>query len=177
MKKLLLISLFFISFIAFAQENCNNGIDDDGDGKIDLNDPDCSCGPSTSIPSIIPNPSFESYTVCPTYISQLNNSSQWQQATIPTTDYFNSCGYLNNAGMTPFPDGNAAVGTFFAKGWQEYLGACLTTPMIAGTNYQLTFNIASKPATGNVGLGNGGVIDYGPIDIVLYGRHWLSNKL
>lgn len=170
MKKLLLISLFFISFIAFAQENCNNGIDDDGDGKIDLNDPDCSCGPSTSIPSIIPNPSFESYTVCPTYISQLNNSSQWQQATIPTTDYFNSCGYLNNAGMTPFPDGNAAVGTFFAKGWQEYLGACLTTPMIAGTNYQLTFNIASKPATSNVGLGNGGVIDYGPIDIVLYGR-------
>lgn len=72
--------------------------------------------------------------------------------------------------MTPFPDGNAAVGTFFASGWQEYLGACLTTPMIAGTNYQLTFNIASKPATDDVSLGNAGIIDYGPIDIVLYGR-------
>jgi len=170
MKKLFILSIFFISFISLAQENCNNGIDDDGDGKIDLNDPDCNCGPTTSIPSIIPNPSFESYTSCPTSISELNNSSQWQQATDPTTDYFNSCGYLNNAGMTPFPDGNAAVGTFFASGWQEYLGACLTTPMVAGTNYQLTFNIASKPATGDVSLGNGGVITYGPIDIVLYGR-------
>ncbi len=165
-----LVLLFFFSLVTYSQENCNNGIDDDNDGKIDLNDSDCNCGPTTSIPSIIPNPSFESYTSCPNSISQLNNSSQWQQASSPTTDYFNSCGYLNNAGMTPFPDGNAAVGAFFADGWQEYLGACLTTPMLAGTNYQLTFNIASKPATHDVSLGNGGVIYYGPIDIVLYGR-------
>ena len=169
MKKILLLLVFLFSFLANAQEICNNAIDDDGDGKIDLNDPDCSCATS-SISSIIPNPSFESFTTCPSGISQLNNSTSWQQATIPTTDYFNTCGYTNNAGMTPFPDGNAAVGTFFVEDWQEYLGACLTNPMIAGTNYQLTFNIASKPATGDVSLGNGGVIDYLPIDVVLYGK-------
>ncbi len=157
------------SLFSFSQENCNNGIDDDGDGKIDLNDPDCSCN-TAAISSIIPNPSFESHSDCPGGISQLNLATSWEQATTPTTDYFNTCGYTNNAGMTPFPDGTAAVGTFFAQGWQEYLGACLTNPMLAGTSYQLSFNVASKPATGDVSLGNGGVIDYGPIDIILYGK-------
>ena len=41
-----LITVFVLSFLhyshAFAQENCSNGIDDDGDGKIDCYDPDCS---------------------------------------------------------------------------------------------------------------------------------------
>jgi hypothetical protein len=36
--------LFFLLFFSnnvFAQENCSNGVDDDGDGLIDCNDPDC----------------------------------------------------------------------------------------------------------------------------------------
>ena len=33
---------FMISLTAMAQENCSNGIDDDGDGLIDCFDPDCS---------------------------------------------------------------------------------------------------------------------------------------
>ena len=155
MKLSLLTCLFFLfSYTAFSQEICNNGIDDDSDGLIDLNDPNCSCGSATVVPSLIPNPSFEAYDFCPNDISQLDYSSVWIQATIPTTDYFNTCGYVNNAGMMPFPDGNAAVGAFFNDGWQEYLGACLLTPMLSGTNYQIKFNIASKPATGYVELAN-----------------------
>jgi len=169
MKHTLLLLFFIFSSFCYSQEICNNGVDDDGDGKIDLNDSDCVCN-NSKITSIIPNPSFEEFNTCPNSISQLNFASSWQQATLPTTDYFNTCGYVNNAGLTPFPDGNAAVGAFFAPNWQEYLGACLTNPMKAGTSYQLTFNIASKPATGSVDLGNGGVIDYGPIDIVIYGK-------
>ncbi|MWB95965.1 T9SS type B sorting domain-containing protein [Flavobacterium sp. GA093] len=169
MKQKLLIFFLLFTIFSYSQENCNNGIDDDGDGKIDLNDSECVCNNSV-INSIIPNPSFEQFNTCPSGISELNFATSWEQATIPTTDYFNTCGYVNNAGMTPFPDGNAAVGAFFAKDWQEYLGACLKNPMKAGTSYQLTFNIASKPATGSVDLGNEGVIDYGPVDIVLYGK-------
>jgi gliding motility-associated-like protein len=47
----LLAFLLLFSFSGFAQENCTNGIDDDGDGLIDCLDPDCpecattfSCG-------------------------------------------------------------------------------------------------------------------------------------
>jgi hypothetical protein len=36
-----LIGLLFFSFSGFAQENCTNGVDDDGDGLIDCQDPDC----------------------------------------------------------------------------------------------------------------------------------------
>ena len=32
-----------LAFVSYAQvEDCNNGIDDDGDGLVDCNDPDCS---------------------------------------------------------------------------------------------------------------------------------------
>src|SRR5690606_28042373 len=37
----LLIGFLFVSFIVFSQEDCSNGIDDDGDGLIDCLDPDC----------------------------------------------------------------------------------------------------------------------------------------
>ncbi len=37
--------LFIISFSSIAQENCSNGIDDDGDGLIDCLDPDCLTDP------------------------------------------------------------------------------------------------------------------------------------
>lgn len=53
MKRLALL-LFFVSFtiLSFGQENCENGIDDDGDGKIDLNDIDCVCQ-NTTISSLV----------------------------------------------------------------------------------------------------------------------------
>jgi gliding motility-associated-like protein len=41
-KKLLTAATFIImSAVSFSQEDCNNGIDDDGDGLIDCLDPDC----------------------------------------------------------------------------------------------------------------------------------------
>jgi hypothetical protein len=49
--KILLFTFLFFGFItansiteiAVIGEICNNGIDDDNDGLIDLNDPDCDC--------------------------------------------------------------------------------------------------------------------------------------
>ncbi len=46
---LLFISLgFTISYLTYAQENCGNGIDDDGDELIDCLDPDCTGDPPSS---------------------------------------------------------------------------------------------------------------------------------
>lgn len=44
-QRFLLPFLFFLPLFAFAQavEDCNNGLDDDGDGLIDCYDTDCTC--------------------------------------------------------------------------------------------------------------------------------------
>ncbi len=96
-KRILILNIIFtLSFVSFSQEICNNGIDDDADGLIDLNDPDCSCsgigGGSTNVTSLIPNPSFEQMNCCPSTFSEMSCATTWEQATTPTSDYFN-CGF------------------------------------------------------------------------------------
>ncbi len=172
MKKfLLLFVLTVLSTSFFSQEICNNGIDDDANGLIDLNDPTCNCAP-IPIPSLIPNPSFENMNCCPSSFSQVNCAANWNQATNATSDYFN-CGYnfgaAVGAGLAPPPNGTGYLGAIFSPGWQEYVGACLLTPMLAGTSYTLNFQIASTPITGWGDVCNGGVVNFGPIDITLYG--------
>ena len=152
MKKLIL--LFCVTFLVtgtiLGQENCTNGIDDDADGLIDINDPDCDCagfGGSTSVTSLIPNPSFEDMSCCPTSLSQLNCANGWMQASNATSDYFNTCGITNififNPPQFPLPGGGAGYGGFYTNtNWEENIGACLTGPMIAGTQYTITMNVA-----------------------------------
>ncbi len=183
MKKILyFIIIAFLSLSAVSQEICNNGIDDDGDGLIDLNDNDCNCsgfGSSSTIPSLIPNPSFEQMNCCPSSYSQMSCASTWVQASDATSDYMNTCGFVmgaaSDAGLVPPPDGNGFVGAIYSDGWQEYVGACLSTPMQAGTSYTIKFNIASAPITGWGQTCNGGQITYGPIDITIYGTPTCSD--
>ena len=74
-------------------EICDNALDDDGDGMIDLNDEDCFC--EMQIPeSLIPNPSFEEQNCCPSERSQLNCATDWIQASDPTTDLIHDCGWV-----------------------------------------------------------------------------------
>ena len=149
-------------------EICDNGIDDDGDGLIDLNDPDCECQQAEP-PSHIPNPSFEEIDCCPSGNSQLNCAVTWIQASEATTDYYNRCGYFERNGFPlprPIPDGNAYIG--FRNGrfsgenpnpnWKEYTGACLNAPLEAGTQYTFQFHI--------------GFVSYDispPMQVVVYG--------
>jgi gliding motility-associated-like protein len=174
MRKIYLLLFMLLSFSALqSQEICNNGIDDDADGLVDLNDStDCVCGQAT-IASLIPNPSFDTMTCCPTSYSQVNCAGSWVQASSATSDYMNTCGFVfgaaTSAGLVPFPNGNGILGCIFSPGWQEYVGACLNSPMVAGTPYTVQMNIASTPCDGQGNQCNGGVIDFGPIDIVLYG--------
>ncbi len=147
MKFFVTTLLFFISSISFSQEICDNGIDDNGDGFIDLNDTLCDCGSfiDTIAPtSLIPNPSFELMTACPTTFSELSLATGWQQASDATSDYFNTCGYsfpslLQVPTLLPFPDGNGLAGAFATQDYKEYIGACLTNTMTAGTSYTFQF--------------------------------------
>jgi gliding motility-associated-like protein len=180
MKQIVYFVFLILSVFTFAQENCFNGIDDNGNGLIDLNDPLCACNPP-SITSIIPNPSFETYTSLPTNSSQLNLAVPWVQASIPTTDYLNTLGFvftgLEDLGLVPFPNGNGAVGCFFENNWKEYLGTSLLNSMIQNTNYQLTFNVAASSYDNSLGLmENINIIpNLEPVNITIYGKTGLGN--
>lgn len=144
MKLSLTVILLLISVVVFSQEICNNGIDDDGDGLIDLNDTeDCYCDSviTNEVPSLIPNPSFEDYTCCPDDYSYLSCANTWIQASQATSDYFNTCDFTGIAPL-PFPDGNAAAGVICCDSYSEYIGACLNSSMQAGVAYQIEFDLA-----------------------------------
>ena len=129
-------------------EICDNAVDDDGDGLIDLNDADCDCQIAEPI-SLIPNPSFEERSCCPENRGSLNCADTWIQASEATTDYLHSCGWFGWENLPvplPLPDGNSCIG--FRNGrfgmdpnpnWKEYTGACLTSPLKAGTTYKFQF--------------------------------------
>ena len=149
-----ILFILLIGGIAFSQEICDNGIDDDSDGLIDLNDEECIC--NKTIPtSLIPNPSFEERTCCPTENAMLDCADGWIQASRPTTDYIHTCGdYLGNTSIPayaplPLADGEGAVG--FRDGqrhaginYKEYVGACLTEAMEAGVDYTFDFFVGFR---------------------------------
>ncbi len=160
-KNIFLLILFTVlsSFSLYAQEICDNGIDDDGDGLVDINDPDCACsGIVTQPSSLIPNPSFEDHSCCPSeasgtggllsnpdFLSDCANTWIQAQSNGATADYFNTCDYTGPAPL-PFPDGDAAVGfiAYQADGSEyiEYIAAALSSPLVNGTEYQLEFEMS-----------------------------------
>lgn len=173
--KLITFVLLFFTFysITKAQEICNNGIDDDGDFLIDLNDSiECTCNTFIGNPnSLIPNPSFEEYNCLPNSVSQLSCSDTWEQATGATSDYFLNLngGFCPAIIPQPFPDGNAVAGfiitNVLGNNYLEYIGACLTSPMQAGVSYTLQINLLGSSWDGSSMEG----VNYGAVDIVLYG--------
>lgn len=177
----LLFSLLLLAFSpgAAAQtvEICDNAIDDDLDGLIDLNDPDCDC-PLLEPVSLIPNPSFEEADCCPNSRSQLGCATGWIQASEPTTDLIHDCGWLgwdDYPPPRPFPDGEGIMGfrdgrppfmeeTVPVPNWKEYAGACLVNPLIAGNRYRFEFD-----------LGFSHVANSPPINVTFYGATDCAN--
>ena len=161
---IILISFLALTGVSFVNtdgvlgdEICDNAIDDDNDGLIDLNDPDCTCVLIEPV-SLIPNPSFEERDCCPREAGQLRCATGWNQASAATTDFIHNCGWLGWDGESneeafpapiPFPDGEGIIG--FRDGfhlpdsalldWKEYAGACLSSPMNANNRYRIAFNV------------------------------------
>lgn len=137
---LLFILCILIPVFSFSQEICTNGIDDDSDGKIDLNDSDCNCNVANI--SLIANPSFESNSGCPSAYKQFNLVSSWVSGNGEAIDYSNTCGFRRFTGL-PFPDGNGAAGSFYLEDRLRYIGQCLPSPLVSGTNYSLNFEVSA----------------------------------
>lgn len=174
---LLVSALVLFSGVCFAQELCTNGIDDDGDGLIDLNDSlDCECGNGVlePIPSFVPNASFDDFNFCPDGFGQADALVGWIQGTAGTTDYLNTCDFTyfaGSAGLLPFPDGSGVVGAFYLSQFKEYIAFCPTEPLVAGQEYTLSFFIASSLVGVEEADCLGSVIDgiFPTVDVSLFG--------
>ncbi len=151
---LLLIFSFLLISTGYAQEICDNAIDDDGDGLIDLNDEECDCVDLEAIENLIPNPSFEEKSCCPLWPGALDCANDWIQASVGTSDYYNTCDFVGfwDAGTPEFPlpggpdaEGYVGFGVWSDLGtgggdYNEYIGTkTLISPLLAGTTYKLHF--------------------------------------
>jgi gliding motility-associated-like protein len=192
-----LIIIFFLNFNLSAQEICDNGLDDDNDGLIDLNDNiDCNCNSINSANfgnNFIPNPSFEEYGCLPTQFSQVIDTNivwedgvycvnNWQSGTLGSSDYFvNAPGAFWPNIPTPLPSGQATAGFFIINYpdvlgfdgnidegiYLEYLKTCLTQPLQPGNSYNLQLNLNG---IGMSSFGNALTnIWFGPVEITLFG--------
>ena len=164
--------------LLFAQEICDNGIDDDGNGLIDLNDAvACPCALLPPPVNLISNGSFEDHTCCPGYPgtnqgSYLDCATGWEDYQISATaDYFDPCGFFPPMIPQPVPDGSAVAGivvhTWPGGESYEYLTQCLASPMIAGQTYELGFNLAAVRM--QFGMNATLPINFGPIQMAIYG--------
>ena len=159
MKYFYTILLILFSITIFAQEICDDGIDNDGDGLIDLNDTDCSCNGFGIMvqSSLIPNSSFEDYDQAHPPTDWINSSNpemyltDWIQASEGTIDYLNTSGFTGGAPL-PFPDGDGAVGITVQNNYFEYIGSCISEPMIAGVEYELTFEMGASNSSAIAGI-------------------------
>ncbi len=155
----LLITVFAAS--GKAQEKCNNAIDDDNDGLIDLKDPECSCKDSLPVLNYFRNASFEDYITCPT--ETLNNGLDLQvpywfteplSATVP---YYNlDCPYKYYQGYTdtfpppyPIPDGKGYILLSnygdIESGNKYYAATCLQNVLQANKKYSFECYIGFSP--------------------------------
>ncbi len=176
MRLFITLTLLLSVLQATAQEICDNGIDDDGNGLIDLQDDQCLCsGVSVGLPSdnLIPNPGFEEFNCCPANFAQIYCDEFWQSQNTTSPDFHHECDYLGltglDAGILPPPSGEGAAGIITSPVWQEYLNTCLSEPLVEGLVYTFEVDIASAPANETMETCAGGDIWYSDFELTLFG--------
>jgi hypothetical protein len=131
--------------------------------------------------NLVPNGDFESYTNCPYADSQFNFAWPWFIPTDGTSDYFNSCGGPGSPVSTPTNvvgvrtplSGQAYAGAFvygtnFGNSYREYLEVPLTSPLVAGQQYRVSFNVSRSPFYGYAVAEIGARLSTGPIVSNIY---------
>jgi len=106
----------------------------------------------SSAQNLVPNYSFETYTMCPVSNNRIENAAPWNGATISSssTDYFNSCSSpygvpKHSGGFQYARTGNAYSGLFFMQlpynDAREYLQVQLTSPLVQNITYYVEFYV------------------------------------
>ncbi len=120
-----------------------------------------------SAQNIVFNGSFEIYTTCPKYQSQIKLAGGWDRPTDGTPDFFNVCGAAvigvpNNFMGSQIPrSGSGYAGLFLYQTdapdtYREYITNELKSPLEKGKVYYVKFYVAlaklSECAIGNIGV-------------------------
>ena len=104
--------------------------------------------------NLVPNPSFESFTSCPTSFSQIYLATPWDTPTTGTSDYLNACAPVsfpslnvpqNQQGFQSALTGVGYAGLIpfsAAPNYREYIQAPLTSPLVASTPYLVKFHVS-----------------------------------
>lgn len=169
--------------LLFAQEICDNGIDDDGNGLVDLNDIlACPCDLLPPPVNLISNGSFEDFNCCPNTdpswpVGDIDCANGWSDYMVSASSDYYACGYMPSGVPQPIPDGNAVAGFGQMTDWSgndsyyEYVVQCLANPLVNGVTYEFSFNMAAVRSSMApvINLNNTLPVDFGPIDMVVYG--------
>ncbi|PCJ85562.1 MAG: hypothetical protein COA57_07400 [Flavobacteriales bacterium] len=111
--------------------------------------------------NLLPNPSFEDMSCCPSGLAQMTCVDFWiNAASGGSADYFNTCDFTSTAGgppPSPIPDGAGYVGFLdylepfpsFAPR-KEYIGVCLPTALTSGQSYTFEFELATSSGSSSV---------------------------
>jgi len=103
--------------------------------------------------NLVPNPSFEEYTFCPTGFDQIENAIGWISCT-PSCDLYNSCSISQDVSI---PDNNfgyqmalgenckgySGIYTYIQNlNYREYMSAKLDSQLIIGKKYFISFYVS-----------------------------------
>jgi len=164
MKLKTLFLLVISASLLHAQEICDNAIDDDGDGLIDLFDEDCNCGAGLNAQELnaIANPGFDSSSCCPPQIWTNNNlncvddwsasNTNWGAWGLQYLNSCDTCGLYNfwwNTLLPPecsSPSANGFLGLIYWSNnvnWvnYNYASSCLNIPFTPNNTYTLDFDV------------------------------------
>ncbi|MCB0792126.1 MAG: gliding motility-associated C-terminal domain-containing protein [Flavobacteriales bacterium] len=136
--------------------------------------------------NLVPNPSFEQVTSCPSFASQLDHATPWTNPTLGTPELYHGCAPLSSYVSVPF---NTTGGFQYARTGQGYAGLYtwrtdipnmreyaevqLLSPLQAGTCYRVTMYVnmpndhpyacdgfGAHFSTNPIGASNGQVLPY-----------------
>ena len=101
--------------------------------------------------NLVPNPSFEEYSSCPTGEDEIQLSSGWSKysESISTPDYYNACAQSSGFGVPQslllYQDENRGCSAYVglvvwnSNGIREHIGAQLNEPLVIGQKYFISF--------------------------------------
>lgn len=100
--------------------------------------------------NLVQNPSFEDYADCPVRLGNFDaDVNQWSIPTGGSTDYFNACSAAmgtpdNFKGTQPadFGIGYSGLYVFAPNDYREYIQAALTSTLVEGKKYQISFYVS-----------------------------------
>lgn len=133
--------ILFSSLSIYAQEICNDGIDNDGDGLVDLNDPDCDC--SGTAPTILEAGDMCTNDLVLTLSSVGSGTYQW---------YFEGVAIAGE--NTSSLDINALMGTV-----GNYQATYIESAACEQASLNVVLNTATVTVSSNEGICEGDVIN------------------